>query len=255
MCAIIGWAGKAKRGQWRIVHRLLTELLAASAVRGTDATGFAAIDGKMGFVTDKRAVRSPVFVASNAVWNRLSDATCLIAHCRAATHGTPGNNDNNHPHVGDDIAVIVNGIAHNYVEVAERLGLDLNTECDSEIVLRLLERRDSPSQGLVDALAELRGGMAAAVLDVRCNAVWLARDDGRPVWLLKVAGINGHFFCSTHDIAIRSIERTFGKSGNRLIEMLIPLAPRIVVGLSSDGRLIAALQPVTGEPPVRRIQA
>jgi glucosamine--fructose-6-phosphate aminotransferase (isomerizing) len=242
MCAIVGWSGKAKRGQWRIVHRLLTELLAASAVRGTDATGFAAIDGKQGFIARKRDVRSPVFVASDAAWNRLSYATCLIAHCRAATHGTPRNNTNNHPHVGDGVAVIVNGIAHNYVEVAEKCGLNLVTECDSEIVLRLVERQDNPAMGLGDALAELRGGMAAAVLDMRRETVWLARDDGRPAWLLKLAGVNGHFFCSTHDIAIRSIERTFGKSGNRLIEMLIPLSPRTVVALSADGRLMASLE-------------
>jgi glucosamine--fructose-6-phosphate aminotransferase (isomerizing) len=242
MCAIVGWSGKAKRGQWRIVHRLLTELLAASAVRGTDATGFAAIDGKQGFIARKRDVRSPVFVASDAAWNRLSYATCLIAHCRAATHGTPRNNANNHPHVGDSVAVIVNGIAHNYVEVAEKLGLALNSECDSEIVLRLVERQESPAMGLGDALTELRGGMAAAVLDVRRKAVWLARDDGRPTWLLKLLGIDGSFFCSTHDIASHAIQRTFGKSTHGIVEMLIPLAARTVVRLSSDGRLMAAIE-------------
>jgi glucosamine 6-phosphate synthetase-like amidotransferase/phosphosugar isomerase protein len=242
MCAITGWSGRAKRGQWRIIHRFLTELLSASAVRGTDATGFAAIDGKKGFISEKRAVRSPAFAASNAAWNGLSYATSVIAHCRAATHGSPSNNDNNHPHVGDEIAVIVNGIAHNYVEVAEKLGLVLNSECDSEIVLRLVERQDNPAIGLRDALTELRGGMAAAVLDCRRKAVWLARDDGRPAWLLKLAGVDGHFFCSTHDIARQAIQRTFGKSTNGLIKMLIPLPSQAVVRLSADGRLMAAVE-------------
>jgi len=253
MCAIVGWAGNLERGQWRMVHRFLNELLIASAVRGSDATGFAAIDRKHGFVSDKRAVRSPVFVASNAAWKRLSNPSCLIAHCRAATHGSPRDNQNNHPHLGHDLAVVVNGIAHNYREVAETFKLELGTECDSEVILRLLERQDHPAKGLGDAMNLLRGGMAAAVLDIHRETIWLARDDGRPAWLLKLASIHGYFFCSTHEIALRALQRTFGQSAQALVEMLIPLAARTVVGLSSDGRLIARHQPVTGEIPVKRI--
>ena len=43
MCAILGFCGRTKRLQWKLVHHLLTELFKASAVRGGDAAGFAAI--------------------------------------------------------------------------------------------------------------------------------------------------------------------------------------------------------------------
>src|SRR5436190_662923 len=98
MCAIVGWSGTLKRGQWRQVHRLLTELLIASSCRGTDSTGFATLGGGDGVLVDKRPVPSTVFTATSGAWKRLSKPTCLIAHCRAASHGAPdtGDNRNNH---------------------------------------------------------------------------------------------------------------------------------------------------------------
>ena len=239
MCAIVSWAGKAKRGQWRVIHRLLTELLIVSEVRGTDAAGFAAVDRHGEIVMDKRPLRSRVFASKSVEWNRLFSPSLLVAHCRAATHGSPhtGDNRNNHPFVGDGVAVVVNGVARNYREIADDHNLALTTECDSEVVLRLVERHDQPASGLRIALHELSGGIAAAVLDARRRVVWIARDEARPAWMLKLAGLEGTFVCSTQDIAVRALRRTFGSSSSGLVEVLMPLAPNVVIAMSSQGKV------------------
>lgn len=238
MCAILGWSGRLKRGQWRRVHRLLTELLAISASRGTDATGFAALDARRGFVSDKRPVPSRRFAATNAAWNRLSYPSCLVAHCRGATHGSPHAADgrNNHPFMGDDLAVIVNGVSPNYESVARANRLRLYTECDSEVVLRLVESHPIVPQGLRACLSQLTGGMAAAVLDARRRSVWLARNEARPAWLFRLDGLRGWFACSTREIAEEALRRQFGPAGLRLIDFL---APGTVAEMTEAGTVIS----------------
>lgn len=242
MCAIVGWAGQAKRGQWRQVHRLLSELLVVSAVRGTDATGFAALDSRDGFTFDKRPVPSHTFVTSSPSWDRLLYPSCLIAHCRAATHGAPdtGDNRNNHPFVARHFAVVVNGVSPNYANVAAVNGLPLNSECDSEVVLRMIEAHGAAAAGLEDCLDQLTGGMAAAVLDVRRRIVAVVRNELRPAWMLRLAGVRGHLICSTREIAEESLCCTFGQSWRHTVEMLVPLASDAVVEMSASGKLIAA---------------
>jgi len=256
MCAILGFAGHAKRGQWRLVHHLLTELFVASAVRGGDASGFAAIhSGKKGkrLVTDKRAVPSTFFAATSFEWGSLRGPSCVIAHCRAATHGsphTPGN-INNHPFVSDDekLAAVVNGISSNYLDVADEYGLGLRADCDSEVILRLVEANQHPAVGLDMCLRELKGGMAAAVLDVEREVVWLAHNESRPLWLLRLDGINGCFFCSTETIALIALRRVFGREAQSMLQVLVPVVTQRVTGLSSQGHWVA---PLDVSPPEKK---
>ena len=240
MCAIVTWVGRAKRGQWPTVHRLLGELLVASSCRGTDATGFAALDGRGGFVADKQPLPSKTFVHKSAAWRALSSPSCLVAHCRAATHGSPhtGDNRNNHPFLAPDLAVIVNGVAPNYRAVASRRGLRLTSECDSEVVLRLVEAAESPADGLAAALLDLDGGMATAVLDVAAETVWVARNSSRPLWLIRLTGINGTFACSTREIAEYALHATYGRQWSETVEMLMPITPYVIVSMTGTGRLM-----------------
>lgn len=256
MCAIIGWAGTCKRGQWRQIHNLLTNMLVVSESRGTHASGFAAIDAKRGFVVDKRPVPSRVFVALSTKWRRLSKASCLIAHCRAATHGSPrtGDNRNNHPFANDSLAIVVNGMAGNFRAVAEQNGLRLHTECDSEVVLRLIENEGNVPQGLSTCLYELSGGLAAAALDVQRRSVWVARNEDRPAWLLRFAGIQGAFVCSTRDIVEESVHRAWGRAGLRLIEHLAPIAADIPIELTSSGIVLAARASISTPPSFRGLR-
>ena len=254
MCAIVSWAGRAKRGQWRQVHRLLSEMLIASACRGTDATGFAALDRLGQMVADKGPVPSRTFVRTSTAWGRLSYPSCVVAHCRAATHGSPhtGDNRNNHPFMGDELAVVVNGVAANYRSVAAGHGLRLASECDSEVVLRLVEGATGVPEGLRTCLHELSGGMAAAVLDERHGSVWLARNEGRPAWLLRLAGVNGWFACSTREIAEEALRRAYGRAGVRLVEYFAPVAAGTPIKLTSTGTILAAPTAPPALPPIAR---
>ena len=239
MCAIITWVGKAKRGQWPTVHRMLGELLMASSCRGTDATGFAALDGRGRFVVDKQPLASKKFVATSTAWRALSSPSCLVAHCRAATHGSPhtGDNRNNHPFLAPDLAVVVNGVAPNYRAVASRRGLRLTSECDSEVVMRLVEAAESPADGLAASLLDLDGGMAAAVLDAAAQTVWVARNASRPLWLIRLSGINGTFGCSTREIGEHALHAIYGRGWAERVEMLMPIAPYSITAMTGAGRL------------------
>ena len=255
MCGILGFAGHAKRGQWPIVHHLLTELFVASASRGGDAAGFAAIQsGKAGkrLVTDKRPVPSTMFAATSFEWATLRSPSCVVAHCRAATHGSPHapNNLNNHPFISDDenLAVIVNGISSNYFDVADEHGLGLRSECDSEVILRLVEKNEHPAVGLDLCLRELTGGMAVAVLDMEREVVWLARNESRPLWVLRLAGIDGFFFASTEGIALNALRRVFGRDAQSVLQVLVPVVTQRVTGLSSGGQWVAPLDVSAPEP-------
>lgn len=47
-------------------------------------------------------------------------ALALIGHCRWATHGSPADNRNNHPHPAGRGWIVHNGVVFNHGELAER---------------------------------------------------------------------------------------------------------------------------------------
>ncbi|MDB5942475.1 MAG: hypothetical protein JWQ13_2041 [Ramlibacter sp.] len=79
------------------------------------------------------------------------------------------------PFVSDDgrIAVVQNGEIFNYIELAEMLrrdGVALDTNSDTEVILRLYEREG------IDCLSRLNGMFAIAIDDAREDAMYLVRD-------------------------------------------------------------------------------
>jgi hypothetical protein len=146
----------------------------------------------------------------------------------------------NHPFVGQRIAVVVNGITANYREIAEANDLRLDSQCDSEIVLRLVEAQRDVAAGLNDCLAQVEGGMAVVVLDMHRRSVWLARNEARPAWVLRLSGVHGYFACSTREIAEEALCRAFGRCAHHLVELLVPLASGVPVEMSQSGMLISA---------------
>jgi len=79
------------------------------------------------------------------------------------------------PFVSDDaqVAVVQNGEIFNYVELAADLrsqGVRLNTESDTEVILRLYEREG------IACLKRLNGMFAIAIDDAREDAMYLVRD-------------------------------------------------------------------------------
>ena len=180
MCAIVGMVGEPDRDEWSETHRLLTALLVAAQVRGRDATGFVAVNrpfkGKSGgaVIIDKAPLSAADFVEHNAAWKRLRSnrANIVLGHCRLSTSGSPALNANNHPHSSDDgrFHLIHNGIVPDHEAIADLHCVKLQTACDTEVLLRLIEAAPRPVDGLADCLracGSVGGSMAVAVLDTK----------------------------------------------------------------------------------------
>jgi glucosamine 6-phosphate synthetase-like amidotransferase/phosphosugar isomerase protein len=67
-------------------------------------------------------------------------AQIVVGHCRWATHGSPSDNRNNHPHVAGRGLIVHNGVITNYLDLIRRFDLQPKTECDSEVIGLLMAR-------------------------------------------------------------------------------------------------------------------
>lgn len=251
MCGILGFAGNVPECKWNETHDILTAMFLESETRGRDATGFVARTEpyknplNSDVVLSKQAIPASKFVMDSS-WRALRHKRCnmVMGHVRWATHGSPADNFNNHPLVGHGgLYLVHNGVLTGHEATAERLGLELSTECDSETILRITEDGQHPSMGLNNALGELKGSMAAVVYDSDSDWLYFARNSGRPLWLLKMMDCHAWWFASTREILLAAFESVLGNISGR-IELLMPLASGHVHALSSPPRSLVALSEV-----------
>lgn len=146
-------------------------------------------------------------------------------------------NKNNHPFVSSDktLAVAHNGRIEEYRFLRKKY--EVKSECDSEILLRILESADnyllSELNGINHRLAGIRdifsyidnGDMAVAVGErssVGEHKLWLFRNEGRPLWIIDLRDTLGQiFFISDPFIweeSIKNLPRF--KKEQKLIEIL-----------------------------------
>jgi len=135
VCGIIGYVGS------REAKPLLLEGLRRLEYRGYDSAGIALReDGALDYV---RAVGNLANLVEAAGPNG-SHSHHGLGHTRWATHGAV-TEQNAHPLTGCDpgrLAIVLNGIIENYVELREQLaerGHTLTSETDAEVVVHLLE--------------------------------------------------------------------------------------------------------------------
>lgn len=137
MCGIMGYVRTASSKTRK--RLLLEELMRGIETRGRHAAGAGCI-GVDHNVWGRTPGTAHEFVGGQW-WARMMQANprLLIGHARHATHGSPKINKNNHPFVSDNgrWMLVHNGIIHD--EVA--LEVPPRGECDSEIILRLLDER------------------------------------------------------------------------------------------------------------------
>lgn len=159
MCGIVGYIGERQAGP------ILLNCLARLEYRGYDSCGIAVAGG--GLQINKDAVR--VEALKEQLPRRL-EGKIGIGHTRWATHGEPSQ-VNAHPH-GDctgKIAVVHNGVIHNYQQLRQKLikeGHTFTSATDTEVIPHLIEKHfdGDLEKAVAKALAEMEGSYAIAVL-------------------------------------------------------------------------------------------
>lgn len=268
MCGIVGFIGKPTDS--KVAFELTTSLLAKTEVRGDDASGFWASDSQNDQVNpgtvlwSKSPAAARLFVKQDP-WQALAsvDTNLLVAHCRRSTiRGSENINRNNHPFLSDDsrIALVHNG------NIPEHKGLrpdyDMHSECDSEVLLRIMERGvrydtdylkkqlgdldgDVPNQkikdcsdneiprwshrllGMVDIFARVNYGAMAVAVGERwedgTRALWLFRNKERPLHVVDMRESLGQIYV----VSERSIWREAVESTPSAKKIVRPNTPII----------------------------
>lgn len=225
MCGIAGLIGESKNP--KVTFQLMTRLFEKLEKRGEDSSGFWGTQkGEKGAIYyHKEPTKSTDFVYKK-VWKEMRkfNPNLLLTHARAATPGigTPEINKNNHPFVSDDVtlSIIHNGKLPEYHFLKEKY--ETFTNCDSELVLRILQCENDLPPSLVksDHLTQSQKNrlsgisqvwslsyhahMAVAVgewFDDGTRQLWLWRNHHRPLWVADMRDTLGQiFFFSEDDI-------------------------------------------------------
>jgi glucosamine--fructose-6-phosphate aminotransferase (isomerizing) len=162
MCGIVGYAG------YRQAQDVVLEGLGRLEYRGYDSAGVAVLaDGKLAW--SKRAGKLSNLRAALAERAPLA-GTVGVGHTRWATHGPP-TDPNAHPHTdcGGHLAVVHNGIIENFATLrteVERLGHELTSETDTELVAHLIEEQMAGMAELPGTGALPPGSLAVAMRQV-----------------------------------------------------------------------------------------
>lgn len=106
MCGIFGFI--AKDGAGPELTRL-RRLALVTELRGEHAFGLAWLDADGALQTFKCPAAARDCLGA---LDRCRDARIVIGHCRYATHGSPADNRNNHPHPAGRGQLVHNGIVH-----------------------------------------------------------------------------------------------------------------------------------------------
>jgi len=222
MCGIAGYIGKSKDNN--LSFELLSKIFEQNESRGIDASGFWGFNySEKKVFTHKEPVRSGIFIKDKP-WNDLSsvDFDILVTHSRGASKGCgdPSDNINNHPFVSKNnaIALIHNGRIEPHEYESLKAKYKLETECDSEVLLRIFECETDDSvpyqDARINALHDIfsfinHGHMAVAIAEIANNNsnLWLFRNKHRPLWIVDLRESLGQiFFFSDPDLWIDSLE-------------------------------------------------
>jgi len=205
MCGVFGFAGNLTQRQWGLAHSLLVELAVASEERGRDAAGFAALTSRGELICHRQpGPARELFSGPEFAALRRRKVTMVVGHARLATSGAPARNGNNHPHLAGEWALVHNGIIRDHQRLAAIIGVRLQSECDSEILVHLLARHGE-KQGPEVCFA--LGGKQSVLAIGSKSKVMLAWTNGEmPLVVFRASGLPAVFWASTGEIAARAAQ-------------------------------------------------
>jgi predicted glutamine amidotransferase len=230
MCGIFGYTGHIRKNRTEFFS-LLGAIAAASEVRGTDSTGFAARlkDGTL--VCDKMPVPASTFRWLSGKFLSLQSRIprAFIGHTRYGTGSSPLINNNNHPFWGNKFHMVHNGTIPSWRDTVNQNSLDMASETDSEVILRCFEKQladGKDERGAIEwVLNNIWGNMAVALLKHDENSIWLFRNEN-PLWVFSLPDqFGGHtnIFCSTEEIFKFAWKRVFSADmPEGVVRTLIP---------------------------------
>ena len=229
MCGIFGYI--TSEGQGPEIPRL-RRLALATQSRGEHAFGLAWIDQDRRIHTFKRPGPAEAYLDG---LERCRSAVAVIGHCRFATHGSPQDNRNNHPHAEGSGFLVHNSVVHNHQQLVRRHHLVQQGQCDSEVLALLMAQcRGTIAKRAAWAASQAEGEMAMLGLWRRPARLLVLRR-GRPLHF--GLGRDGFYFASLPDalpghvktVADRSAHvLAYDSAGLRLEGSPIRLAPSIM---------------------------
>ncbi|MBN8828342.1 MAG: glutamine--fructose-6-phosphate transaminase (isomerizing) [Sphingobacteriia bacterium] len=193
MCGIFAVVSKNN------VVDLLVSGLKALEYRGYDSSGLAVLSDKE--IITVRAT-GKVINLEEKLKSNLIESRIGIAHTRWATHGKI-NELNAHPHVTKDIAIVLNGIIENFLQIKEMLiskGYSFFSETDAEVAAVLIQYYIDLNHSHLEAIKEavniLLGSYSIIILHKEHEQKLFAVKKGAPV----VIGINSEYGIVSSDI-------------------------------------------------------
>ena len=203
MCGIVG--GVAERS----ITNILIEGLKRLEYRGYDSAGLALVNHEQ-ILRERRVGK--VANLEQAVNESQIVGSLGIAHTRWATHGKPTEN-NAHPHVSGDVAVVHNGIIENYQELKddlEALGYVFTSQTDTEVVAHLVHDALKSTTSLLEAVQsvapQLKGAYALGIIHTDYPNELITVREGSPL----VIGVGiGENFISSDQLALLPITNRF----------------------------------------------
>lgn len=191
MCGIIGYVGD------RNAPEVLIKGLKKLEYRGYDSAGIAVFDHKDISIFKNKGKVS--LLEKNIRQQHLVFSTCGIGHTRWATHGKPSD-INSHPHIGNRVILVHNGIIENYLDLKSYLiknyGLSIASQTDTEIIAYLIDSfyDGDPVRAIFEATTRLKGSFALGILfRDRPQTIYAVRRDSP---LIIGVGKYEHFIAS-----------------------------------------------------------
>ena len=161
MCGIAGYIGTKNAAE------VITSSLKKLSYRGYDSAGISVYSS--GIKTVKCAGKIDV-LEKRLKDNPLPAARVGIGHTRWATHGAV-TDKNSHPHEGDTVAIVHNGIIENYLLLKQKLisfGYEFKSETDTEVGALLIDyfykKTNDPVCALREAVGKIHGSYAIAAI-------------------------------------------------------------------------------------------
>lgn len=204
MCGIVGAVAQ------RDVAEILVEGLRRLEYRGYDSAGVAVVDADSNLTRVRRLGK--VQELADAVNAQDVTGGTGIAHTRWATHGEPSE-ENAHPHMSGDIAVVHNGIIENHEELRELLqsrGYVFTSQTDTEVIAHMVEWELRTSETLLEALQktakQLEGAYGTVAVDRKDPSRIVVARSGSPI----VIGLGvGENFLASDQLALLNVTRRF----------------------------------------------